>query len=359
MRTKIRAFIRSGFLKDKTTCPIEWSELGLIWESLQGYKDGKIKAARDDIEQLIISSALALYSFNQHSYELDPSKGFNPLTKLILSLDSDGKISRKNFLKVVGSRNEGYWLIDFVRSGMFAEKGGYIYYTGKFPLLFKACKTVSWSAKLRKEEWQEIHDNLLDHRNPLSDVIKEELSNIINKLKEDVVPSFPKIEPSVDKMEEILEEQDEKNIEIGDYHIPDAFSQTRLRVKQNAWSNIVRRVYSFRCCVPECDSEGEFLVEASHIKPYKQQDDEKLPHRANPSNGLCFCPNCHKLFDKGYFTFSDDLRLVVSPVVAKLKKQKALAVIINSQDKKIEPQPSKYPPRKDFLNFHRENVFKK
>jgi hypothetical protein len=359
MRTKIRAFIRFGFLKDKIICPLEWSEMGLIWESLAGYEDSEVRAVRNDVEQLIISAAMALYSFDTTGYQIDPSKGFSSLTKLILSLDSDGKISRRNFARIVGSRNETYWLIDFIRSGMFVEKGANIYYTGKFPLLFEACKTVSWPDTFRVGDWEEIHGNFLDHRNPLSDVIKEELSNIIKQLKEDIIPSFPKVEPSVEKMEEILEGQDEKDIEIGDYSIPDAFSQTRVRVKQNAWSNIVRKLYSFKCCVPTCDSEGEFLVEASHIKPYKQQDDEKFPHRANPSNGLCFCPNCHKLFDRGHFSFSDDLKLIVSSSVAKFKKQNALAVIINSEDKKINPVPSNYPPHKDFLKFHRENIFKK
>jgi len=359
MRTKIRAFIRFGFLKDKTTCPLELSEMGLIWDSLKGYEDIKINATRDDIGQLIISTALALYSFDEHDYQLDPSKGFNPLTKLILSLDSDGKITRKSFVKIVGERNESYWLIDFIRSEMFTEKGNYIYHTGKFPLLVKSCKTISWPTNLEKEDWEEIHGNFLDHRNPLAEVIKEELSSILNNLRIDVVPSIPKVEKSVDKMEEILEKQDEKNIEIGDYSIPDAYSQTRVRVKQNAWSNIVRRNYSYRCCIPECDSEGDFLVESSHIKPYSLQDDETLPHRANPSNGLCFCPNCHKLFDKGYFSFTDDLRVIVSPQISKLKTQTALTVITKSKDKGIDPSPKKYFPEKEFLRFHRENVFRK
>lgn len=363
MRTKIRAFIRFGFLKDKSTCPIELSELGLIWDSLKGLEDSKAKTARDNIEQLILSSALSLYSFHKRGFQLDPSKGFNPLTKLISSLDSNGTITRKKFLDIVGERNESYWFTDFTRSGMFTQKDNFIYYTKKFPILFNSCKTVSWPKNLKKEDWEEIHDNFLDLRNPLSNAIKEELSTIFKTLRDEVIPTIPQVEKSVDEMEEILEKQDEKDIEIGDYNIPDAYSQTRRRYKQNAWSKIVRRIYSFQCCVPECDSEGEFLVEASHIKPYRLQDEKELPHRANPSNGLCFCPNCHKLFDKGYFSFSNDLKVLISPEASKMKEQNALIVILKSENKKISPTPSKYSPQKEFLELHRkihrEKLFRK
>lgn len=359
MRTKIRAFIRFGFLKEKRECPLEWSSLGSIWEGLTGYTNPKIKAARDDIEQLIISAALALYSFDSEGYQTDPSRGFNPLTTLILNLDSKGKISREDFAKLVGQRNETYWRIDFLRSGMFAQKDSYIFYTGKFPLLFESCKKVSWPKNLRKDDWEEIHQDFLNPRNPLSEAIKEELYNILNRLRDDVARLVPKVEQSIDKMEGILQQRDEKDIEIGNYSIPDTFSKARVRAKQNAWSNIVRRIYFFKCCVPGCDSEGEFLVESSHIKPYSQKDDEALPHRANPANGLCFCPNCHKLFDKGYFSFTDDFKAIVSPKIGKFKKQNALDVILNSNGKKIDPLPQKYHPRKEFLKYHRENVFKK
>jgi hypothetical protein len=359
MRTKIRAWIRFGFLKDKLECPLEWSEVGLIWEALSGYKEVKIKAPRDDIEQLIIASAIALYSFDEHGYQIDPSKGFNPSSKLISELDSESKISETRFEDLVGLRNKTYWSKDFFRSGLFTQTGSYIYYSGKFPYLFEACKQVSWPTNLATKDWKEIHGNSLDSRNPLAGAIKEELANILENLRVDVVPAVPKVEKSVDKMEGVLQKQDEKDIEIGDYSIPDAYSKTRVRFKQNAWSNMIRKMYSHKCCVPECDSEGGFLVESSHIKPYRLQDDKNLPHRANPSNGLCFCPNCHKLFDKGYFSFTDDLKILVSSKVNDLKTQHSLNVILKSIDEKIDPMPNKYLPEKEFLKYHRDKILRK
>mgnify|MGYP001122715083 CR=1 FL=1 len=359
MRTKIRAFIRFGFLKDKSKCPIEMSELGLIWESLKGFKDSKTKTAMDDIEKLILSSSLSLYSFDKNGYQIDSSKGFSPLTELILSLNSKDKITRKAFLTIVGETNESYWRTDLIRSGMFAQDNNCLYYTGKFPHLFKSCKTVSWPTTLNKEEWEKIHSNLLDSKNPLSEDIKKELLSILANLRINVVSSIPKVEKSIEVIEGILEEQDEKDIEIGNYAIPDTYSQTRQRVKQNSWSKIVRSGYSFKCCVPECDSEGEFLVEASHIKPYRKQDDKKLPHRANPSNGLCLCPNCHKFFDKGFFSLSNDLKMLISSETSKLPKQSALHVIIISKNKNINPLPKKYSPKKEFLEIHRSEIFRK
>jgi hypothetical protein len=242
MRTKIRAFIRFGFLKEKRECPLEWLSLGLIWESLTGYTDPKIKTARNDVEQLIISAALELYSFDAEGYQINPSEGFNPLTTLILNLDSEGKISRKDFARLVGSRNETYWLIDLLRSGMFTQKNSHIFYTGKFPILFESCKKVSWPKSLKRTDWEKIHEDFLDPRNPLSEAIKEELFRLLNHLREDVLRSVPKVERSIDKMEEILQKQDEKDIEIGNYSIPDTFSKARVRAKQNAWSNIVKKV---------------------------------------------------------------------------------------------------------------------
>ena len=42
------------------------------------------------------------------------------------------------------------------------------------------------------------------------------------------------------------------------------------------------------------------ILEASHIKPWTKSNDEE---KIDCYNGIMLSPNCHKLFDKGFFVF--------------------------------------------------------
>jgi putative restriction endonuclease len=79
---------------------------------------------------------------------------------------------------------------------------------------------------------------------------------------------------------------------------------TRARLGQGTFRVLVTEAYERRCAI-----SGEKTLpalEASHIKPYAQSG----PHLV--SNGLLLRADLHLLFDDGYLTLSDDLRVEVS-----------------------------------------------
>lgn len=94
----------------------------------------------------------------------------------------------------------------------------------------------------------------------------------------------------------------------------------------------------------------ERLLIASHIKPWVKADNEE---KIDPKNGFIFTPTYDKLFDRGFITFEDDKRLIVSPWLSPMN-QKKLNIYTGMLINKL-PLDEK---RKKYLKYHRENVFK-
>lgn len=89
-----------------------------------------------------------------------------------------------------------------------------------------------------------------------------------------------------------------------------------------------------------------FLV-ASHIKPWRVCDNEE---RLDGSNGLLLSPHVDKLFDRGWISFSDDGKILISEdaksVVAAWRLDHASSVGSFSAQQRV------------FLKFHREKIFR-
>ncbi len=95
-------------------------------------------------------------------------------------------------------------------------------------------------------------------------------------------------------------------------------------------------------------SDDRLLI-ASHIKPWiKSNDDEKL----DPKNGFMLTPTYDFLFDRGYISFTDDQKMLVSPWLSKMTCSK-----LNISDGKgYNMLPTK--GREKYLEYHRKNIFK-
>jgi putative restriction endonuclease len=79
----------------------------------------------------------------------------------------------------------------------------------------------------------------------------------------------------------------------------------------------------------------------------------------NPENGICLSALYVKAYDKGYIGITEKFEILLSPLLKKKQKedyyQKYFAPL---QSAKIM-MPQKYYPKKEFLRFHLEEVFKK
>ena len=92
------------------------------------------------------------------------------------------------------------------------------------------------------------------------------------------------------------------------------------------------------------------LLIASHIKPWV---DSNQFEKTDPNNGFMLSPTFDKLFDRGFITFTDDKRVVLSPFLSNMTYSKIGFI----SDNKIFPNlPTE--GRESYLDYHRNNIFK-
>jgi putative restriction endonuclease len=109
--------------------------------------------------------------------------------------------------------------------------------------------------------------------------------------------------------------------------------------------NLLKQMFS----CPITDVSDERLLMASHIKPWVQSNDKE---KIDPFNGIIFTPTYDKMFDQGFISFEDDGTLLVSPYISPLNIKKLNLI----KNKKYNIQPS---GREKYLDYHRNNIFKK
>lgn len=95
-------------------------------------------------------------------------------------------------------------------------------------------------------------------------------------------------------------------------------------------------------------SDDRLLI-ASHIKPWVVSSDKE---KIDSKNGFMLTPTYDFLFDRGFISFTDDKRMLVSPWLSKMTCSK-LGI---SDERKISVLPIE--GREQYLSYHRENIFK-
>lgn len=94
----------------------------------------------------------------------------------------------------------------------------------------------------------------------------------------------------------------------------------------------------------------ERLLIASHIKPWAvATDKEKIDHK----NGFMLSPLYDKLFDRGFMTFTEDRKIVLSNWISPANKRRL--GIVDGQFIQMLPLDEE---RQSYMNFHRTSVFK-
>lgn len=92
------------------------------------------------------------------------------------------------------------------------------------------------------------------------------------------------------------------------------------------------------------------LLRASHVKPWRSC--ATSAERLDGNNGLLLCPNVDHLFDRGYVSFEDDGRVLVSHLAD--AAQLALLGVATSPPSDVGPFS---PGQAAYLAFHRGSVF--
>lgn len=365
MQTKIRAFIRAGFIKDSNLCPLKWTHMGKMWRTIV---ISPIKNVYENIEnkleKLILASSLSLYSFTDLGISKypDPSKEYRPVFELIQASGESGFISLSNIKTLIwdgtrGRNNFSYWIGYLKDSGLISEVSGGFKIADTFPNLINAIRTISLPTNLTTSQWKQILNDPLDSLNPFYNAILSELNSILDFLIDIEADSWS---TSTDILNVIIENSsaiEDDEIENKNYTVPDEWGRAKKRRKQTKWADKVKEYYNYHCCVPLCDVQDKDFLEAAHIKPYSVPE-EGAGHRANPHNGLCMCPYCHALFDAGYFTVSSQSCIIVSESINLLTSKRLTKAVKESNGSPIRKCDSRGTPEQSFLRYHEDHILK-
>lgn len=147
------------------------------------------------------------------------------------------------------------------------------------------------------------------------------------------------------KYAEIL--YDTKNLK-GDTKI----REVKTRVNQNFFRQVVLANYSSKCAISGIDIPD--LLVASHIIPWSKNEEERL----NPENGICFSPLYDRAFDKGYIGINGKSEIVISNALKKKEKEDYYLKYFSHLSGTKLFLPKKYHPKKDFLQYHLDSIFK-
>ena len=122
----------------------------------------------------------------------------------------------------------------------------------------------------------------------------------------------------------------------------------RPRLGQGLFRALVTDAYDRKCAVT---SEKVLpVLEAAHIRPYRLDG----PHQVN--NGILLRSDLHRLFDDGYLTVNQELRLEVSHRIHEEFDNGRVYYAFNGQKLRSPSNPD-YAPSLSYLAWHNEEIY--
>lgn len=125
--------------------------------------------------------------------------------------------------------------------------------------------------------------------------------------------------------------------------------QTKHRIGQGAFRTLVADAYQRRCAIT-----GERTVpvlQAAHIKAFSAEGPNAV------DNGILLRSDLHALFDAGYLTIEDDLRIAVSPRLHEDYGNGKDYYPFHGRRLTVVPDEQRLRPAKEYLEWHQEHVF--
>ncbi|MBO9564742.1 MAG: HNH endonuclease [Niastella sp.] len=161
--------------------------------------------------------------------------------------------------------------------------------------------------------------------------------------------------------EKILAEKEHTKIEeryanilegIGDMKGEDKIRAVKTRVNQDLFRKIVITNYGGQCAITGIDIPD--LLLASHIIPWSKNEQQRL----NPENGICFSPLYDRAYDKGYIGINENFEVIVSSSIKEKHSLEYHAKHFASLTGSKITLPQKYYPKREFLQFHMDTIFR-
>lgn len=193
---------------------------------------------------------------------------------------------------------------------------------------------------LKEKESREILKNtLFDKYFPYSiNNLSNEVSGYMNNLTFEILQEDTT--DYIKKIKELKSRLDE-----------DSF-QEEVYLRGGVFKREVPRIYNNTCCISEMRIDATInvvMIDACHIIPFSESFDDTI------TNGIALCPNLHRAFDRGLIGIDGKYRVVVSDT---FRENDSNYSIRNFEGKEIIlPKQKEYYPKRENLDWHRENVF--
>ncbi len=129
--------------------------------------------------------------------------------------------------------------------------------------------------------------------------------------------------------------------------------EVKTRVNQYVFRQIVIANYSGKCAISGIDIPG--LLVASHIIPWSKNKNERL----NPENGICLSSLYDKAFDIGLIGLNTDYKILISSDLKKNINKEYYTQYFGFLNNHQFNLPAKYHPKKEFIEFHLDTIFRK
>jgi putative restriction endonuclease len=132
-------------------------------------------------------------------------------------------------------------------------------------------------------------------------------------------------------------------------------SDWHKKIRDSGFRRTIVTLYRHRCAlcgIRMLTPEGHTIVDAAHIKPWKDGFDDR------PTNGMALCKLCHWSFDKGLMSVGKEYQVLVSKRV--MVEQNFPGHILTLTDRPIfTPEKESFWPEQDNLHWHRKNTFRR
>ena len=123
------------------------------------------------------------------------------------------------------------------------------------------------------------------------------------------------------------------------------------RIGQHFFRDTLLSAYRGRCCITGLATPE--LLNASHIVPWSKDQ----ANRVNPRNGLLLSALHDRAFDSGLITIAEDMTVRVWSGLAGETDHFLAETIGGFEGRRIEPA-EKFQPEREFLEYHRQRVFR-
>jgi putative restriction endonuclease len=128
--------------------------------------------------------------------------------------------------------------------------------------------------------------------------------------------------------------------------------EVKTRVNQNVFRQIVLANYNTKCAITGIDLPD--LLVASHIIPWSKNEEERL----NPENGICLSALYDRAYDKGLIGITEKYQILISKELKSNETKEYYPLSFANLNGITLQLPQKYLPKKEFLEFHLDTIFR-